>query len=91
MTDLTDEDLQVMNAAASKLRESETTPIGQTETWSNPNSGSSGTVTLLQRFQRRDLPCQKIRHAFRDKAHADASVLDIDVCRLPSGEWKIGF
>ena len=78
-----------MSAAASKLHQSEA-PIGQAEAWSNPNSGSSGTVTLLQRFQKGDMPCQKIRHAFLDKS-ANSSVFDINVCRVAPGEWKIAF
>jgi len=88
---LTDEDLQLMSAAASKLRQSESTPIGQTETWSNPKTGSSGTVTLVQKFQRRDLPCLKLRHAVRNTAYSDTSAFDIDLCRVASGEWKVGF
>lgn len=88
---LTAEDLQLMNAAASKLREDDATPIGTTERWSNPKTGNSGTVTLLQRFRKRDLPCQMIRHDYRHESRGGDFVFDIEVCRLSSGEWKSGF
>lgn len=88
---LTAQDLQLMNAAASKLREDEATPVGTIERWSNPNTGNSGTVTLLQRFRKRDMPCQRIRHDYRHESRGGDSVFDIEVCRLASGEWKSGF
>lgn len=88
---LTAEDLQLMNAAASKLREDEATPIGAIERWSNPSTGNSGSVTLLQRFRKRDMPCQRIRHDYRNESRGGDSVFDIEVCRLASGEWKSGF
>jgi surface antigen len=87
-TDLSQEDMDRMNTAAASLREDESTPIGTSKTWQNPNSGASGTVTLLQRYQRQDMSCRKLRHDFRDiKAHASSFVFDI--CRTPGGEWKI--
>jgi surface antigen len=91
--DLTKEDQEMLMEAGSRLRP-EGTPIGKSETWSNPQSGNSGSVTLIERFRKKfqndDLPCQKVRHDLRNTKEDKSRTYVIDVCRLPSGEWKIG-
>ena len=91
--DLTKEDQDMLMEAGSRLRP-DSTPIGKSETWSNPESGNSGNVTLIERFRKKfqndDLPCQKVRHDLRNTKEDKSRTYVVDVCRLPSGEWKIG-
>ena len=84
---LTREDLGQMNQAAAKLQP-EIAPTGQVETWSNPRSGTSGKVTLLQTFRADNMACRKLRYEFSNPRQADGATYVLDSCRLPDGQWK---
>ncbi len=86
--DLNNDDLQLMNGAASKLGQ-ENSAIGQTETWQNPKSGRSGSISLMETFQKYGLPCQKRRYVVDKTVKSQGSTYVMDLCRLPTGEWKL--
>jgi surface antigen len=85
---ITNEDLQLIDAASSKLYKTETPQLGAAERWSNPTTGNSGTVTLTQIFEKSGMPCRKLRHSIRVKGAKDPVVYIFDRCRVKSGEWK---
>lgn len=84
---LNDEDLQQLGLAARQLTKP-TAAVGQTENWANPKTGNSGTIELLGTFEKSGLPCQKRRYVLRSKDYGQNTYL-VNMCRLPSGEWKI--
>lgn len=63
-------------------------PDGRTATWSNPNSGHSGTVTPTETYaDRPGGPCREYRTTVNiggrvEEAYGTA-------CRQPDGTWKI--
>ena len=85
---LTKEDLRLMSGAASKLVQ-QSSKLGQTETWENPKSGNSGSISLLEVFRKNGMSCQKRRYSIRSTKAADESVYVLDFCRVPSGAWKL--
>jgi hypothetical protein len=85
---LTSEDFQIMGDAASALTRDAARP-GQTATWDNPATGTSGTIELLETFQKDGMPCQKRRYVFNNERKFGTSTFVLNVCRIPSGEWKV--
>jgi surface antigen len=86
--DLTPEDLQLMNRAVSSLSSGDTR-AGQKAAWENPDSGTSGTIEIVKTFEKQGMPCQKRRYSFRNERKSATDTFVLDMCRLPSGEWKI--
>jgi surface antigen len=82
------DDLQIMNSAASRLTQKNVS-VGQTETWQNPKSGRSGSVSLLETFKKNGMLCQKRRYFVDPTVNSQASVYVMNLCRLPTGEWKL--
>ena len=66
----------------------ETAPSGTTNTWHNPDSGNSGTVTPTQTFQQSDgTYCREFQQTVTvggqtQEAYGTA-------CRQPDGSWQI--
>src|SRR4051794_22363924 len=59
---LTADDLELLEAAASKLYTADNPRVGATESWTNPNTGDTGTVSLIEVFEKDGMPCRKLRH-----------------------------
>jgi hypothetical protein len=66
-TGLNDADRRAMSAAAARLYQRDTVTNGATDTWSNPRSGNSGSVTVLQSFTKSEMPCHKLRYDVQDR------------------------
>ena len=67
----------------------ETNPIGQSSSWSNPDSGNSGTVTPTKTVvtSKSDQPCREYQHTVTiggktEQAYGRA-------CREADGSWQI--
>jgi surface antigen len=78
-----------MNEATQKLYMSNDVPVGTSEEWSNPNTGTHGTVTLIQKSRYKGMPCRRLRHDIVLKRPTDSYRLVVDRCRTDEGEWKI--
>ena len=85
---MTDIDIQMASAAATKLVEAEAAALGDVETWTNPDSGNQGTVRLVRIFQHNDLPCRRLQHDISFSNVGTPSRFVFDRCRTQSGEWK---
>jgi surface antigen len=85
---LDSDDLQIMNGAASKLAQGSSS-VGQTETWENPKSGRSGSVSLMQTFEKNGMLCQKRRYVIDQTFNSQGRAYVMNLCRLPTGEWKL--
>lgn len=83
------DDMRRLGEAESRLYVQEPPAVGSTETWSNPKTGRSGTVTLIDSFERNGMPCRKLRHDINPRRHQPSYQFVIDRCRLPDGSWKI--
>lgn len=66
-------------------------PEGTTLSWYNPESGNSGTVTLVRRFERQGRECHENRHdiSFTDGAARRQQQWTITICRQENGRWAM--
>jgi len=87
--ELSEEDLELLGAAAQKLYLDESVPVGTVETWSNPASGNTGSVQLIDTFEHKGLPCRRLQHDIKVKDVADPFRYIFDRCKVASGEWKL--
>lgn len=77
-----------MMAEQTAQRTLETTPTGQTSTWSNPDSGHSGSVTPTRTYNTpQGQDCREYETTVyidgqRETAYGTA-------CRLPDGTWEL--
>ena len=78
-----------MYAAKAQQKALETNPVGQSSSWSNPDSGNSGTVTPTKTAQSsiNGQPCREYQHTVKiggktEQAYGRA-------CREADGSWQI--
>jgi len=86
---LTSEDFTMLSNSAARLNAAEPARVGQSETWSNPRSGSSGDVTLTRIFHYRGLTCHALRYKFTIRSQPTARTYNVNWCLTPEGDWKI--
>lgn len=87
--ELSQEDIDLMTAAAKKLYIDESVAVGTVETWSNPESENTGSVQLIGTFEHQGLPCRRLQHDIKIKDVADPFRYIFDRCKVASGEWKL--
>ena len=61
---------------------------GTSLSWSNPETGASGTVLLVRRFEYQGLPCQHNFHEVLVPGTAPFRA-EVSVCQLENGEWRL--
>ncbi|HBK09385.1 MAG TPA: hypothetical protein DDZ81_26575 [Acetobacteraceae bacterium] len=87
---LSKQDLDTSQAATRKLLTDDQAEVGKSEHWEGTTSGNQGDITVLKSFTRQGMPCRTLRSDVRYKqTSARPRSFTLDVCRLPSGEWKI--
>ncbi|MDH3704055.1 MAG: RT0821/Lpp0805 family surface protein [Alphaproteobacteria bacterium] len=86
---LTPEDITMMKNTSAQLYLDDRVSLSSTMRWTNPKSGNSGAVTLLQRYEYKGMKCRTIRHSVKEKRRDRSSALNFDRCKTPSGEWML--
>lgn len=73
----------IMRIGGDMLRNS---PDGESRPWSNPQTGHSGTITVLRTYKRGDLPCRdaEVNSQLKEKS----VVYVLPVCQVADGSWK---
>jgi surface antigen len=87
--ELSESDLDLLEAAAQKLYLVETVEVGAIEAWNNTETGNNGTITLTRKFAYKGLPCHRLQHDIRVKTAADPYRFIIDRCKTMDGSWKL--
>jgi surface antigen len=85
---LTRDDLALLSAASAKVYSPETVAVGAVESWVNPKTGNSGTVTLIRQYERGDMPCRQFTHRIKLAGRAEQTYT-FSRCRVAPGEWKL--
>jgi surface antigen len=87
-------DLALLDQAAEKLYTQENVADGASESWDNPRTGASGSVTVVSSFHRTvrgdSLLCRRLRYDVAVRGRNGTRSVLIDWCRLPDGRWKMG-
>lgn len=83
---LTDADWKLESQAF--LKAVEEMPDGSAATWQNPETGNSGAIVPLERFEGENgMACRKIRETFKSSMYESAYT--VTVCRNADNEWKV--
>lgn len=86
---LDDSDWALVRSAAEKLYLPDAAEEGTAEAWRNPETGSSGTVTLVGKHEYEGMPCRRLQHDIAVKGTSDHARFVVDRCKTADGEWKI--
>ena len=86
---LSPEDNQLLFESVARLNAAEPTQVGRSEAWSNPQTNSSGTSTILRVFRSGGMACHLVRHHIIVAGRPPGHNYRLTWCRTPSGEWKI--
>jgi surface antigen len=65
----------------------ETTPVGQTIKWKNPDNGNQYSVKPTRTYYNKNVPCRE----YTTKAYIDGAEQEVHgkACRQENGSWKI--
>ena len=85
---LSPEDSQLLFESIARLNEAEPSKVGRSEAWSNPQTNSSGTSTLLRVSHSGGMVCHRLRHHIVIAGQQPGSDYRLTWCRTPTGEWK---
>ncbi len=85
--DLNSRDLEIIRQSAAPLFS--TDAVGQSQAWTNPQSGKRGSITLMGVYQLRGLPCRRMEYATFTPLHPGPDRLTFDWCQIATGEWEI--
>lgn len=84
-------DVPLMMAAAEKLYKPDNIKVGTVESWSNAETGDSGSVKLVHLHAYKGLPCRRLEHTIRLKGETDPLSYVVDRCKAADGSWKLLF
>jgi surface antigen len=86
---LSPEDNQMLFESIARLNAAEPSKVGSSEAWSNPQTKSSGTSTVLKVFHSSGMACHLVRHQIVVAGRPPGHQYRLTWCHTPSGEWKI--
>jgi surface antigen len=83
---LTDADVSMMRGAIAATLQG--TDSGTYRTWQNPETGSSGKITMMSKFNTQDgRECRKLRVETHTRRGGDGAST-VSMCRTGDGDWK---
>ena len=85
---LSPEDSQLLFESVTRLNTAEPGRVGRSETWSNPQTKTSGTSTILKVFHSGGMTCHLVRHHIV-AGKSPSRDYRLTWCRTSNGEWKI--
>jgi surface antigen len=85
---LSPQDSQLLFESIARLNEAEPAKVGRSEAWSNPQTSSSGTSTILRVFHSGGMVCHRLRHHIVIAGQELSHDYHLTWCRTSTGEWK---
>ena len=85
---LSAEDSQLLFESVARLNAAEPSQVGRSEAWSNPQTNSSGTSTVLRVFHSGGMVCHLVRHHIVVAGRPPGHDYRLTWCRTSTGEWK---
>ena len=86
---LSPEDDRLLFESVGRLNAAEPARVGLSEGWSNPQTNSSGTSTMLRVFRSGGMSCHLVRHHVVAAGQPPGRDYRLTWCRTQAGEWKI--
>ena len=81
-------DNQMVFESAARLNAAEPSKVGESDSWSNPQTKNSGSSTLLRIFRSGGMSCHLVRHRIIAAGRRPRDYR-LTWCRTSTGEWKI--
>jgi surface antigen len=81
-------DNQMVFESVARVNAAEPSKVGQSDSWSNPETKSSGSSTILKVFHSGGMACHLVRHHIV-AGRPSPREYRFTWCRTPTGEWKI--
>ncbi len=88
-TPMSAEDISALTEATNRLLDRPQLVAGGTETWSNPKSGASGTITAGAVVQRKGLTCRIVNYQNTVPGPLSQRTSTLTWCKTKDG-WKVG-
>lgn len=86
--ELTKQDLAIIRRTVNEQVHGRT--VGTSASWSNPESGNYGTITLVKRYTANGLPCESVGYTLATKKRpVSPEHYMLNSCRQPDGTWRI--
>jgi len=87
-TPLNADDITALTEATNRLLDRPQLATGTTETWSNPKSGASGTITAGNAVQRKGMACRIMRYQNTVPGPRAQRNATLTWCKTKDG-WKV--
>ena len=84
---LAPEDNRLVFESVARLNAAEPAQVGRSDTWSNPDTRSHGSSTILKVFQSGGMECHLVRHHIVVVGRPTRDYR-LNWCRTSNGEWK---
>ena len=85
---LSPQDSQLLFESIARLNAAEPAKVGRSEAWSNSQTNSSGTSTILRVFHSGGMVCHRLRHHIIIAGQQPGHDYRLTWCRTSTGEWK---
>jgi surface antigen len=85
---LSAEDNHLLFDSVARLNAAEPSHVGRSDAWSNPQTHSSGTSTILRVFRSGGMNCHLVRNHIVVAGRSPGHDYRLTWCRTPTGEWK---
>ena len=85
---LSADDSQLLFESVARLNAAEPSQVGRSEAWSNPQTNSSGTSTVVRVFHSGGMVCHLVRHHIVVAGRPPGHDYRLTWCRTSTGEWK---
>jgi surface antigen len=86
--ELTKQDLDIIRQTVDQQVHGK--PVGTTAKWSNPASGNSGKIRLVQKFTRNNQQCETLDYRLVTKRRPDGPEhYVLKSCLQPDGQWRL--
>jgi surface antigen len=86
---LSPEDNQLLFDSVARLNAAEPSKVGNSDSWNNPQTNSSGTSTILRLFHSGGMDCHLVRHHIVVAGRQPGQTFRLSWCLTSGGEWKI--
>jgi surface antigen len=85
---LSPDDNRLMFESVERLNAAEPSKVGRSDKWSNPQTMSHGSSTILKVFHSGGMECHLVRHHIV-AGRSPSRNYRLTWCRTATGEWKI--
>lgn len=83
------DDMNMLFAATKRINDVSPARPGQVESWTNPESNASGTVTMMRKLTRSGMTCNSLQYSIKVIDRNKPGKYDAVWCHTLEGPWKI--